>query len=184
MGTGHPTARAGSLGWAYARLDLGCGGAVGSCCRQSTICCSRGSRSPRCHQNLLQPSLPTLARAGGTRSTRSIHGTRDIHDTGDIHDIRDIRDTHPRPAPPASLLPSLPPSRGVFQLLATVLSQKASAQESAVGDGPAKAQDIPAGACCGRPAAGAGGALAVPWIQGFVFFFIATAPVARRKTCG
>ncbi|XP_027753089.1 caskin-1 isoform X2 [Empidonax traillii] len=35
-------------------------------------------------------------------------------------------------------------SEGV-KLLATVLSQKASAQESAVGDGPAKAQDIPAG---------------------------------------
>ncbi|NXW42748.1 CSKI1 protein, partial [Nyctiprogne leucopyga] len=34
-------------------------------------------------------------------------------------------------------------SEGV-KLLATVLSQKASAQESAVGDGPAKAQDIPA----------------------------------------
>ncbi|XP_010568917.1 PREDICTED: caskin-1 [Haliaeetus leucocephalus] len=31
------------------------------------------------------------------------------------------------------------------KLLATVLSQKASAQETAVGDGPAKAQDIPAG---------------------------------------
>ncbi|NXN01208.1 CSKI1 protein, partial [Sylvia borin] len=60
--------------------------------------------------------------------------------------------------------------------------KKASAQESAVGAGPAKAEDIPAGACCGRSAAGAGGALAVPWIQGFVFFFIATAPVARRKT--
>jgi len=57
-------------------------------------------------------------------------------------------------APPGSLLaslpPALPPSRGVFQLLATVLSQKASAQDAAVGDGPAKAQDIPAGACC-RP---------------------------------
>ncbi|NXX20923.1 CSKI1 protein, partial [Podargus strigoides] len=37
-------------------------------------------------------------------------------------------------------------SEGV-KLLATVLSQKASAQECAVGDGPAKAQDIPAGAC-------------------------------------
>ncbi|XP_062470767.1 caskin-1 isoform X2 [Pezoporus occidentalis] len=36
-------------------------------------------------------------------------------------------------------------SEGV-KLLATVLSQKASAQECAVGDGPAKAQDIPAGA--------------------------------------
>ncbi|KAM6244698.1 caskin-1 isoform 3-T3 [Spheniscus humboldti] len=35
-------------------------------------------------------------------------------------------------------------SEGV-KLLATVLSQKASAQETAVGDGPAKAQDIPAG---------------------------------------
>ncbi|XP_064009543.1 caskin-1 isoform X4 [Pogoniulus pusillus] len=35
-------------------------------------------------------------------------------------------------------------SEGV-KLLATVLSQKASAQESSVGDGPAKAQDIPAG---------------------------------------
>ncbi|KAM8798414.1 caskin-1 isoform 2-T2 [Eudromia elegans] len=35
-------------------------------------------------------------------------------------------------------------SEGV-KLLATVLSQKASAQESAVGDGPAKAQDGPAG---------------------------------------
>ncbi|NXJ84019.1 CSKI1 protein, partial [Trogon melanurus] len=34
-------------------------------------------------------------------------------------------------------------SEGV-KLLATVLSQKASAQETAVGDGPAKAQDIPA----------------------------------------
>ncbi|XP_053937067.1 caskin-1 isoform X2 [Cuculus canorus] len=31
------------------------------------------------------------------------------------------------------------------KLLATVLSQKASAQETVVGDGPAKAQDIPAG---------------------------------------
>ncbi|XP_031411645.1 caskin-1-like [Meleagris gallopavo] len=37
-------------------------------------------------------------------------------------------------------------SEGV-KLLATVLSQKASAQDAAVGDGPAKAQDIPAGAC-------------------------------------
>ncbi|XP_062470768.1 caskin-1 isoform X3 [Pezoporus occidentalis] len=50
-------------------------------------------------------------------------------------------------------------SEGV-KLLATVLSQKASAQECAVGDGPAKAQDIPAGACCRSrsspgPAAGA-----------------------------
>ncbi|XP_035419331.1 caskin-1 [Cygnus atratus] len=35
-------------------------------------------------------------------------------------------------------------SEGV-KLLATVLSQKASAQDAAVGDGPAKAQDIPAG---------------------------------------
>ncbi|XP_064376099.1 caskin-1 [Dromaius novaehollandiae] len=35
-------------------------------------------------------------------------------------------------------------SEGV-KLLATVLSQKASAQESSVGDGPAKAQDVPAG---------------------------------------
>ncbi|XP_042654239.1 caskin-1 [Tyto alba] len=35
-------------------------------------------------------------------------------------------------------------SEGV-KLLATVLSQKASAQETVVGDGPAKAQDIPAG---------------------------------------
>ncbi|NXK20819.1 CSKI1 protein, partial [Arenaria interpres] len=35
-------------------------------------------------------------------------------------------------------------SEGV-KLLASVLSQKASAQETAVGDGPAKAQDIPAG---------------------------------------
>ncbi|XP_068279612.1 caskin-1 [Nyctibius grandis] len=37
-------------------------------------------------------------------------------------------------------------SEGV-KLLATVLSQKASAQECAVGDGPAKAQDTAAGAC-------------------------------------
>ncbi|NXF40929.1 CSKI1 protein, partial [Nyctibius bracteatus] len=40
-------------------------------------------------------------------------------------------------------------SEGV-KLLATVLSQKASAQECAVGDGPAKAQDIAAGACSSR----------------------------------
>ncbi|NXD87817.1 CSKI1 protein, partial [Halcyon senegalensis] len=39
-------------------------------------------------------------------------------------------------------------SEGV-KLLATVLSQKASAQESSVGDGPAKAQDIPAASLAG-----------------------------------
>lgn len=48
---------------------------------------------------------------------------------------------------------SLSPPPPVSQLLATVLSQKASVQESAVGDGPAKGLETPAGAwpLRGRP---------------------------------
>ncbi|XP_062444620.1 caskin-1 [Rhea pennata] len=76
-------------------------------------------------------------------------------------------------------------SEGV-KLLATVLSQKASAQETAVGDGPAKAQDVPAGAW--RPAAprlAAAVALALPGAcrgaRDLPFFFYYCHGTARKK---
>lgn len=110
-------------GRACVRLRSGCRGAESSCRQRSTICAALALPAAAwiCCASPCPPSSPGLAApaAPAARARRS----------------------------PASLLPALPPSPGVFQLLATVLSQKASAQESAVGDGPAKAQDIPAGGC-------------------------------------
>ncbi|KAI6076614.1 Caskin-1-like protein [Aix galericulata] len=117
---------AGSLLRACVRLDSGCRGAAGSRRPRGTICAASAA-----------PALPAAAQ---TRCTPPCS-------------TRSARRAHPPspPPPPGARSPHScllsPPSRGVFQLLATVLSQKASAQDAAVGDGPAKAQDIPAGAC-------------------------------------
>lgn len=130
-GGGAPAAGTVSLGRRCVRLASGCCGTAGSRRLRSTICAAPAllaaapiRRAPPCPPSPGEAAAAPAAPAAPATRTRR---------------------------PPASLLLLSPPCRGVFQLLATVLSQKASAQETAVGDGPAKAQDIPAGACCRPP---------------------------------
>lgn len=164
-GGGAPAAGTVSLGRRCVRLASGCCGTAGSRRLRSTICAAPAllaaapiRRAPPC-----PPSPGEAAAAPAAPATRTRR-------------------------PPASLLLLSPPCRGVFSCWQRSFPRRLLRKRLPWAMGRPRRRTSPQVRAAGRPAAGSrrspGPAAGVPWIQGFVFFFIATAPVARRKTCG